>query len=365
MKRKMITGFVILSLLVAGCTTYTCHSKFGRTPKGDRLKNVQNSANYIDGRFQNINSTPQLTGNFWNAIFQHSSKRRKPENEIPVVKTNLAALNPQEDILVWFGHSSYYFQINGKRFLVDPVFSRAASPVPFANTAFKGTDAFKPADIPDIDYLVITHDHWDHVDYPTVLELKSRIRKVICPLGVGAHFEKWDFDKSIIVEMDWEDCITLDSCFEIHCLPARHFSGRGFKQKQSLWASFLLKSNALTVYIGGDSGYDTHFANIGERFRPIDFALLENGQYSKSWKYIHMQPDETLQAAKDLRAKNVIPVHNSKFTMSGHSWDEPLQRISEMNDKDADSRLLTPKIGEIVFLKDTMQIFSRWWKDIK
>jgi L-ascorbate metabolism protein UlaG (beta-lactamase superfamily) len=304
MKRKIITGFVILSLWVAGCVTCTCcHPKFGRISKGERLKTIQSSPNYRDGRFKNKNFTPQRTENFWNTIFQHSSERRKPENEIPVVKTNLAALNPQDDVLVWFGHSSYYFQINGKRFLVDPVFSRSASPVSFINRAFKGTDVFKAADIPDIDYLVITHDHWDHLDYPTVKELKPRIRKVICPLGVGAHFERWNFDGSNIVETDWEDSVALDSCFEIHCLPARHFSGRGFKQRQSLWASFLLKSNTLTIYIGGDSGYDEHFASIDERFGSIDFALLENGQYNNAWKYIHMQPEETLQAARDLRAK--------------------------------------------------------------
>jgi L-ascorbate metabolism protein UlaG (beta-lactamase superfamily) len=235
------------------------------------------------------------------------------------VKTNLVGLNPQENILVWLGHSSYYFQVGGTRFLVDPVFSHSASPVSFANRAFKGTNIFKATDIPDIDYLVITHDHWDHLDYPTVKELKPRIRKVICPLGVGAHFARWNFDESNIIEMDWEDMVILDSCFEMHCFSAHHFSGRGFKQRQSLWASFLLKSTTLSIYMGGDSGYDTHFASIGERFDSIDFALLENGQYNKAWKYIHMQPEETLQAGIDLRAKNVIPVHHSKFAMSSHS----------------------------------------------
>jgi L-ascorbate metabolism protein UlaG (beta-lactamase superfamily) len=362
MKRKMIVGIILLSCLVAGCTVYTCLPEFGGIPKNERVRKVHDSPNYRNGRFQNIQETPQLTERFWNAFFQSSSKRKKPKNGIPTVKTNLSELNPQENILVWFGHSSYYFQVEGKRFLVDPVFSHYASPLSFINRAFKGTDIVEAADIPDIDYLVITHDHWDHLDYHTVKALKPRIRKVICPLGVGAHFARWNFDESTIIEMDWEDSVVLDSCFEIHCLPARHFSGRGFNQRQSLWASFLLKSAPLSIYMGGDSGYDTHFARIGERFGSIDFALLENGQYNKAWKYIHMQPEETLQAGIDLRAKNIIPVHHSKFALSSHSWDEPLTRISDANEKQEIPCLLTPQIGEIVLLKDTVQTFGKWWQ---
>ncbi|MDR1345346.1 MAG: MBL fold metallo-hydrolase [Bacteroidales bacterium] len=365
MKRKMIASIIItVLLLVAGGFAYTHLPKFGSTPKGERLKRIHNSPNYRDGRFQNINSTPQITENTWNAIFQSSSKQRKPKNKIPAVKTELTELNPQENLLVWFGHSSCYFQVGGKRFLVDPVLSRAASPVPFVNTAFAGTDLYNPSDIPDIDYLIITHDHWDHLDYPTVKELKPRIGKVICPIGVGEHFARWNFDESSIIEMDWEDTAALDSGFEIYCFPARHFSGRGFKPRQSLWASFLLKAGTFTIFMGGDGGYDTHFASIGNRFGSIDLALLENGQYNKAWKYIHMMPEETLQAGRDLNAKNVIPIHNSKFALSRHSWDEPMQRITAANMKHPNPlRLLTPSIGEIVFLNDTTQKFGQWWQE--
>jgi L-ascorbate metabolism protein UlaG (beta-lactamase superfamily) len=367
MKRKMIVGSIItVLLLVVGSVLYIHLPKFGSTPKGERLKRTHDSPNYRDGRFQNINATPQITESIWNAIFQSSAKHRKPDNKIPVVKTKLTELNPQENLLVWFGHSSCYFQVGGKRFLVDPVLSKAASPLPFVNTAFAGTDLYKPVDIPDIDYLIITHDHWDHLDYPTIKELKPRIGKVICPLGVGEHFARWGFDDSSIIEMDWEDMTALDSGFEIYCLPARHFSGRGFYQKQSLWASFLLKTDTLTIFMGGDGGYDTHFASIGNRFGSIDFALLENGQYNKAWKYIHMLPEETLQAGKDLNAKNVIPIHNSKFALSRHSWDEPMQQITAANMKQPNPlRLLTPRIGEIIFLNDTTQSFGQWWQEIE
>ncbi|MDR1113191.1 MAG: MBL fold metallo-hydrolase [Bacteroidales bacterium] len=365
MKRKMIVGIIITVLfLIAGGIVYIHLPKFGSTPKGERLERMRKSPNYSNGCFQNINLTPQMTESARNSIFQSSSKHRKPKNKIPTVKTELTKLNPQENLLVWFGHSSCYFQVGGKRFLVDPVLSRAASPIPFINTAFTGTDLYKPSDIPDIDYLIITHDHWDHLDYPTVKELKPRIGKVICPLGVGEHFARWNFDESGIIEMDWEDTKLLDSGFEIYCLPARHFSGRGFRHGQSLWASFLLKTNTVTIFMSGDGGYDTHFASIGNRFGSIDFALLENGQYNKAWKYIHMMPEETLQAGRDLNAKNVIPIHNSKFALSRHSWDEPMQRITAANMEHPNPlRLLTPRIGEIVFLNDTTQTFSRWWQE--
>jgi L-ascorbate metabolism protein UlaG (beta-lactamase superfamily) len=367
MKRKMIVGIIITVLLAITIVAVYIHlPKFGRTPKGDRLERVHHSSHYSNGRFQNVNPTPQITESTWNTVFQSSSKQRRPKNQIPALKTKLTELNPQENLLVWFGHSSCYFQVGGKRFLLDPVLSKAASPVPFVNTAFAGTDLYKPEDIPNIDYLIITHDHWDHLDYPTVKELKPRIGKVICPLGVGEHFVRWGFDESNIIEMDWEDTAALDFEFEIYCLPARHFSGRAFNQRQSLWASFLLKIDTFTIFICGDGGYDSHFANIGNRFGSIDLALLENGQYNKAWKYIHMQPEETLQAGKDLNAKSVIPVHNSKFALSRHSWDEPLQRITTANKKHPNPlRLLTPKIGEIVFLNDTSQTFDRWWQDME
>jgi L-ascorbate metabolism protein UlaG (beta-lactamase superfamily) len=293
-----------------------------------------------------------------------SKTERRPEKPIPADKTDLHSLDIKEDILVWFGHSSCFVQLGGKRILIDPVFSSAASPFPFFNKAFDGTDIYSPEDIPDIDYLIITHDHWDHLDYPTVKAMKTRIKRVICPLGVGEHFERWNFGKENIIEMDWEEKAILSSEFELYCLPARHFSGRGFNPKQSLWASFLLKTSDFTLYAGGDGGYDTHFAEIGKRFTDIDLAILENGQYNEKWKYIHMLPEQTLKAGKDLRAKNVLPVHNSKFALAQHAWNEPLQTLTKLH-HDNDFTLITPKIGQIVYLKDSLQHFERWWETVE
>ena len=252
-------------------------------------------------------------------------------------------------MLVWFGHSSYLIQTGGKRILVDPVFCMA-SPVSFVNKPFKGTDIYKPEDMPDIDYLIISHDHWDHLDYNTVKKLRDRIGTVICPLGVGEHFEYWGFNKKQIVELDWNEDSSLETGFKVYCLPARHFSGRGLSSNQSLWASFLLQAPSQNIYIGGDGGYDTHYAEIGERFPNIDLAILENGQYNEEWKLIHMMPEQMSQAAKDLNAKKILTVHHSKYALARHPWDEPLQNAENMRNHDS-LNVLIPEIGEIVKLE--------------
>jgi L-ascorbate metabolism protein UlaG (beta-lactamase superfamily) len=290
--------------------------------------------------------------------------KNKPTGTIPSLKTDLLNLDPAQDVLVWFGHSSYFMKINGKKFLVDPVLSGSVSPIYFTTRAFKGTDPYTVADIPSIDYLIITHDHWDHLDYRTLLNLKLKVNNIITPLGVGNDFIHWGFSKFIITETDWGDRTNLGEGFTLHTTPARHFSGRAFIRNQTLWASYVLETPTMKLFIGGDGGYDTHFKDIGERFGSFDLAILEDGQYNKNWKYIHMSPNEVLQAAKDLNAKRLIPVHNSKFTLSIHPWFEPLELITRLNTK-VGMNLVTPRIGEQVNLTDQTQVFKEWWKDVR
>jgi len=365
----MLITLLIIGILAVTAFIFIRQSSFGRIPTGERLEKVKNSSNYREGKFQNLSDTPQLTGDkgYVGAMisFLFGKKERvTPNGELPHIKTDLLNLGRDKDILVWFGHSSYFIQIDGKRILVDPVLSGAASPVSFVNKPFKGTDVYKASDIPEIDYLFISHDHWDHLDYKTVMELKERIGKVICGLGVADHFERWGFDKNNIIEMDWNNDTRLDEGFLVYCLPARHFSGRGLSPNQSLWASFLLETPSMKIYIGGDSGYDSFYTQIGERFGEIDLAILENGQYDKGWKYIHMMPEETVQASKDLRAKSLLPVHNSKFALSVHAWDAPLKGVTTAAEKE-NQRILTPMIGEVVNVKDSTQVFSKWWEGLE
>ena len=234
-------------------------------------------------------------------------------------------------------------------------------PVSFINKPFKGTEIYTPEDIPEIDYLVITHDHWDHLDYNTVIKLKDRIGKIICGLGVGENFEHWGFDKDRIIELDWHENVILDNGFIINCLPSRHFSGRSFSRDKTLWSSYMIQSPTKNIFISGDTGYDSHFAEISKEFPQIDLAIMENGQYNQAWSNIHLMPDHLVQAAKDLHGKRLMTYHNSKYALSRHRWYEPLENISDANERDS-LNLITPMIGEPVYLNDSLQSFSKWWK---
>ena len=369
-KPAMITLFSIALLLLIVTFFYIRQPQFGKAPKGRRLELLQKSPHYKDGKFQNIHYTPtitkgySMTGVLYNFIFR-KFPRTKPVDNIPTIKTDLKNLRISENVLVWFGHSSYFIQLNGKRFLIDPVFSGNASPIPNSNTSFKGTDIYSAEDMPEIDFLLITHDHYDHLDYPTILKLKPKIKQVICGLGVGEHFEHWNFDITKIIEKDWNEQVTISDSFRLHTAPARHFSGRSFSRNNTLWLSFILQAPNLKLYLGGDSGYDTHFAEIGERFGGFDLALLDNGQYNLAWQAIHMLPQEGLRAAKELKTKRLFPIHSSKFKLANHPWDEPLEAITEQNKKNFHCAIITPKIGEVVYLDDSNQVFSPWWKEIK
>jgi L-ascorbate metabolism protein UlaG (beta-lactamase superfamily) len=249
--------------------------------------------------------------------------------------------------------------LDGVRFLVDPALVTAA-PVSLANRAFAGTDLYTPDDMPDIDCLLITHDHYDHLDYRTVKRLKNRIGKVICGLGVGEHFDRWKFNKDIISEFDWNNKIQLTEHIAIHIFPARHFSGRSLSRNNTLWVSYLIETPTTNIFISGDTGYDTHFAEISKRFPKIDLAIMENGQYNENWKYIHMLPNDLVQAIKDLNPKRTLTVHHSKYALSKHAWNAPLENISNMLEKES-FNIITPMIGETMHLNDSTQTFGKWW----
>lgn len=343
-------------------------ARFGKLPTGAHLDRIKNSPNYRDGAFQNQSETPNLTdgANYAKVVKEFMfgrPERSAPKFEIPSVKTDLLTLDPKENCLVWFGHSSYFIQLDGKRILVDPVLSGSASPFSFLTKAFKGTDRYTVEDLPAIDYLFLSHDHYDHLDHKTIVKLNSKVDKVITGLGTGAHLAYWGYNKDKIIEKDWNEQFQLDPGFTVSTVPARHFSGRLFKRNQVLWTSFVLQSPTMRIFIGGDSGYDKHFAEAGNAFGGFDLAILENGQYNKHWKHIHLMPNEILQAAKELKAKRIFPIHSSKFILGNHAWDEPLELITENNKKEK-LNIITPMIGEKVDLNNPAQEFSLWWKGV-
>lgn len=364
--RMMYIALISLILLAVAATAYMNQPKFGRSPQGERLERMKKSPHYRDGMFHNQHSTVQITSGkgkvrtMFDFLFE-KRERNRPDFVLPAIKTNLKELNPEEDLVVWFGHSSYYIQSGGKRLLVDPVFEDA-SPVSFFNKPFPGTDIYKADDMPDIDYLIITHDHWDHLDYKTVTLLRDRVSRVICPLGVGEHLEYWDFKKDQLVELDWQEEAILDTGFTVYCLPSRHFSGRTFKSNQTLWASFLLKTPTQYLYFSGDGGYDSRFAEIARRFPDIDVAILENGQYDKDWRYIHLMPEDLEKAIQELHPKKVFTGHNGKYALARHPWDEPLNNIAAAAEKDS-FNLFMPVIGEIVRTNSELKKAAEtWWE---
>jgi L-ascorbate metabolism protein UlaG (beta-lactamase superfamily) len=365
----VIVALSLCVILVVGVSGYMTHDKFGNNPDGQRLAAIAKADNFKVEEFDNIPPTPQLAEGYsffditYRALF-NPGERRVPSDILPSIKTDLLSLAQDQDLLVWFGHSSYFIQIDGKRILVDPVFSGNASPIPGTMPSFKGTDIYTVDELPAIDYLFISHDHYDHLDYETIIKLKNKTKKVICGLGVGSHFEHWGYNPDVIIERNWNESIKLDDGFTAYVLPARHFSGRGFERNKTLWCSFLLQSPSMKIYMGGDSGYDTHFADIGKQFGEIDLAFLENGQYDVAWPFIHSTPEQVVKAAHDLNAKRVFPVHSSKFALANHPWDEPLIKVTEFNAQ-SDIPLVTPLIGELVYLKNDDQKFSQWWRGIK
>lgn len=342
--------FLIITVIVI---LFINQPSFGKKPSGERLERMKQSSNYRDGQFHNMTETPQFTSDkgkikgLIDFLFRKQDGLR-PKAPIQAIKTDLSKLNRDEDLYIWFGHSSYFIQIDGKRFLVDPVFFDAA-PVSFVNKPFKGTAIYKPEDMPEIDYLVITHDHWDHLDYKTVVKLKDKTAHVLCPLGVGEHFEYWGFDKNKFVELDWNENATLDEGFRVDCLTTHHFSGRGFSPNNTLWASYMLQTPSQTIYIGGDGGYGTHFADISRRFPEIDLAFVEDGQYDKDWRYIHLLPDDLIKASQDLNAKQIVAVHNSKYALAKHPWDAPRKNV-ERAVREFSINMVAPTIGKVVFL---------------
>ncbi|MBR1521407.1 MAG: MBL fold metallo-hydrolase [Bacteroidaceae bacterium] len=356
MNRKMIYTLLIILAVLIGWQGYEFWVAVGRQPRGERLERCKQSPQWKDGEFVNVHETPTLTGD--EGFFGQMRKflfgkvnDLKPSRDIPVVKTALKDIPREEEICVWLGHSTVYIQTGGARFLFDPVLTNKL-PVWWFMRPFKGTDAYTVDDIPEVDYLVITHDHWDHLDWKMVRALKDRVGQVVCALGIGEHFEYWGYDPKKIHDLDWGERFG-----PLHCLPTRHFSGR-LGQHKTLWASYLIDGSR-RIFVSGDGGYDERFKQIGEKYPDIDLAVMENGQYDEGWRHIHTLPCELPTAISDLGARRVLTYHNSKYALANHSWTAPLDSIYE-HAKGQPWHLLTPRIGEPILL-DEQQKFEKWW----
>jgi L-ascorbate metabolism protein UlaG (beta-lactamase superfamily) len=362
-RKMLLFSFSILMVLAIAGWIFLQQAVFGSIPAAQRLERIAKSPHYKNGSFENLSFTEVMRkeGTTWGMLKDYYNKPKTtiPPRAIPTVKTDLKALPDSLPTVVWFGHSSYLIKSQGFTVLVDPVFSGSASPVALFGKAFKGSDAYTVDDLPAIDLLVISHDHYDHLDYKTLVELLPKVKQVVAPLGVGAHLERWGFDAKTITELDWWENHKVAEKVDITATPARHFSGRSFKRGQTLWAAYVLHLHGHSVFVGGDSGYDTHFRTIGEKYGPFELAILECGQYGKDWPLIHTTPEETITAALDLKAKMLLPVHWAKFELALHEWNDPIIRVVKSAHAQGQS-IATPHIGEPVVL-GSVPPNTAWW----
>ena len=376
MNRRLRMILIIVVALGVGLGLGACamlhQVKFGQDPSGSRLARLQVSPNFRNGEFHNILPTPTLVEGqstlriLWDNLLA-KTERLRPQQPLPNVRLDLRdqmVLDRDQDTVIWLGHSSFYIQLGGYRILVDPVFSDHGSPVSFANTIFPGTDLYTAADMPEIDYLIISHDHWDHLDHATVTALMSKVKNVICPLGVAAHFEHWGYPQEKLHEADWNSALRFENGFAIHVTPARHYSGRGLTKNKALWAGFVLETPQRRIFLSGDTGYGPHFADIARAFDGFDLVALDGGQYDPRWPLIHMTPEEAVRAAEELRAKSMLLAHVGRFSIASHPWDEPFMRVVEAS-KNKKFCLVIPKIGEPLKLDGMGQAFDSWWEDVK
>lgn len=367
-RRFWLSILVTAAVLILAVVGYLQRPLFGRLPDAASVARYGHSPNFRDGRFvDQIESPIHTNGSSDLTILRDSLLGKKghprPSGAIPARRVDFKALNPAEDLVIWLGHSSFYIQLGGKRILIDPVFSENAAPFPGANEAFDGTSIYSAADMPPIDYLLISHDHYDHLDYPTVRGLRGKVGHVIAGLGVGAHFEAWGYDKAMILEADWYDSPVISDDLNIVVTPARHFSGRTLDRDKSLWVGFVIRSGQRSLFFSGDSGYATHFAVIGERYGPFDWAALDMGQYDARWANVHMTPEQAAQAAQDLHTAVLTPAHVGRFSLAPHDWDAPLRQIVAASNGRGYA-LWTPTIGSPMYLDRRHQSFVRWWEDI-
>ena len=342
---------------------------FGGRPAGERLAHMRASLNWADGAFRNLepmveppSDRSQLT--VMREFLLDDNPARKPAGEIPHVRTRFGGLS--DDALVWLGHSGFFVRLSGVSVLIDPALNQAF-PFPGFYEPFAGADVFRPEDLPAADVLLITHDHYDHLDCRTARILRSRVRRAVYPLGVGAHLEAWGREPDRITELDWMESVRLGPMM-LTALPAQHFSGRTFRRNETLWAGFLLSANGFNLYHSGDTSGGGHFAAIRRAFPRIDMALLEDGQYNVDWPGVHMLPEVWRQTLGVLSPGAVLAMHNSKFCISRHPWAEPLEKALESSIATG-TPLLTPLIGEPVALDPAVRakaprLAAPWWRSV-
>ena len=356
-------GYTVILCVVVSVLFVLYAPVFGGSQSPESLERIKHSRNFVEDKFVNQLATsvsarsPNTKTSIMDWVFQQDDKN--PTEPLPSRLFDPDILT--EGKFVWLGHSTLLMKINSVVIMTDPVFNRA-SPVPVIGSPFAVQNLISIDDLPAVDAVIISHDHYDHLDYQAIKVLLKRVDHFFVPLGVKAHLERWGVASTNISELDWYESEVYHGV-RLTLAPARHFSGRGLWDRNStLWGSWIISSKTLNVYFSGDSGYSDTFRTIGQRYGPFDIAFLENGAYNLDWAQIHMMPEEVVQASIDLNARVLFPIHWSKFDLALHPWDEPAIRLT----KEARNRnvaVATPLIGEAFDVHNYPD--RRWWESLR
>jgi L-ascorbate metabolism protein UlaG (beta-lactamase superfamily) len=362
--KMLITALVLLctgALFLAACSP-----QLGAVIRGDALRRLQQSEHFGDGRFRNTVSTSLGLSEgdaFGTTVdFLRGSPDRAPAETLPTAPLPADSLNRGKGLgVTWLGHSTCLIEIDGRLILTDPMFSERASPFQFIGPRrFPSRLPIKIADLPKLDAVLISHDHYDHLDYRSIRALRDKAESFYVPLGVGGHLRKWGVPQEKIVELDWWER-RAEGPLTFVATPARHFSGRGFTGgNRTLWASWVILGSRNRLFFGGDSGYFDGFKTIGDTYGPFDLTMLESGAYNRAWADIHMMPEQTVQAHIDLKGKVLLPIHWGKFNLALHPWTEPIERVlAAAGAHDVD--IVAPLQGQRI-APDTKPGVVRWWR---
>jgi L-ascorbate metabolism protein UlaG (beta-lactamase superfamily) len=346
--RKILFILLAVSVVLAVATWAVFQlPQFGGRFDGERLEKMRRSPQWVGDRFEN--NPPQNTDSSLASTIRLYSQGqvREPQFEIPVmpVPPDMLARPAGEGLrAIWFGHASVLVELDGLRFMVDPVLSDVASPLPLGPSRFH-PPPIALAQLGGIDAVLISHDHYDHLDMKTVQHLASRGAQFYVGLGVGAHLERWGIPAAQVHEMQWWESLMLKGV-AIHSTPARHYSGRKRMDNSTLWTSWVVKGPAHAVFYSGDTGYADHFKAIRRRLGDMDLTIVKVGAYGSTWLDIHMDPERAVQAHADVGGKAMLPVHWATFNLAYHAWEEPIVRTLAAA-KAIDARVITPRVGEV------------------
>ncbi len=355
----LIALFVVVTLFI------NLNPAFGGNPDPAMKEQYSKLDHYKKGKF--LNQTPTSMDMSASDIFSmikdsvSGAKNQKPSGPLPVSETDWDKIKSKEDTLTWFGHSAFLLTIDDKKMLIDPMLGPIASPVSLVGSRRYSEDLMHLIDeMPEIDAVFITHDHYDHLDYPSIKKLKSKVNHFFVPLGVSAHLMAWGIEKEKITELNWWEEINFQG-LKVALTPSKHFSGRGLLNRNStLWGGWVILGEKTRFYTSGDGGYDSHFKQIGKKYGPFDLTLIEGGQYDRRWSESHMFPEESVQAHLDVRGKNMMLIHWGAFTLAFHRFSEPIERALIASEKSGVS-LIAPKIGETVILNGEYSMPSSFW----